>query len=344
MAMNINTKLGVAVGILIALGGVAGVRIVAQGDDSRAHSFEEKTADLPTIQQGDLEVQAADRIAITVPAAAAEGGESAVEPIDVVLVKTDDAWALERPLAYPADRKRVDSLLSNLAKLKVMEQVDGSTDAYGANGLSDERARHVVVSNDGKAIVDVYVGDSGSRGQMMRVAGRDGVFAVSGYSKRAVELDANGWRDKAVLTFDPTTVTAVKLTNANGIFDFKKESGAWTGRAGRAGRRKATRPIPHFDPAKVTQLLGAFKGLKALGFGDGESLAAAGLEKPQATLTVSFGNGESRQILVGGVSTGSNHWAKTGAGPQIFNIGAVAASWATAGPQKFAKPEPATKP
>ena len=61
MAVNINTKLGVAVGILFALGIVVGVRIVARDDASRAHSFQEKTANLPTIQLGDLDVQAADR-------------------------------------------------------------------------------------------------------------------------------------------------------------------------------------------------------------------------------------------------------------------------------------------
>lgn len=339
MAVNINTKLGVAVGILFALGIVVGVRILARGDESRAHSFQEKTADLPTIQRGDLDVTAADRIAIRIPAPSGEGDAAST---DVVLVKNDDAWALERPIAYPADSKRVDGLLSSLAKLKVKEQVDGSTDSYAANGLGDDKAKHVVVSKDGKAIVDVYVGNGGSRGQMTRIAGRDGVFAVSGYSKHTVELDTKGWRDKTVMTFDPEDVTAVTLKNKNGVFEFKKEGAEWQGRT---GNRSATRPIPKFDSAKVPQLLGAFKGLNAVGFGDDETLAAAGLEPPEATLTLSFKDGASEQLLLGGVSTGTNHWAKASAGPQIFDIGAGPVGWATAGAKKFAKPDaPPKKP
>ncbi len=338
MAVNINTKLGVAVGILFALGIVVGVRIVARDDASRAHSFQEKTANLPTIQLGDLDVQAADRIAITIPA---PPGESDAASTDVVLVKKDDAWALEKPLAYPADSKRVDTLLSSLAKLKVKEQVDGSTDSYAANGLGDDKARHVVVSKDGKAIVDVYVGDGASRGQMTRIAGSDGVFAVSGYSKRAVEVDTKGWRDKTVMKFEPAQVTAVTLKNAHGVFEFKKAGAEWQGRT---GKRRATRPIPKFDSATVPRLLGAFKGLNAVGFGDDETAAAAGLEPPEATLTLSFKDGESEQLILGGVSTGTSHWAKTSAGLQIFDIGAGPVGWATAGAKKFAKPDASAKP
>lgn len=329
MAMNITTKLGVAVGILIALGVVVGVRISARDSQSRAHSVEEKSADLPAVQLGELGVQAADRVAITVP------GETG--PTEVVLVKKDDAWALESPVAYPADGQRVDSLLNNLAKLNVKERVDASADGYASHGLGDDEARHLVVSSAGTAIVDLYVGDGGSRGQMTRFSGRDGVYAVSGYSKQAVELDADAWRDKTVMTFDPAKVTKVQLNNENSKFAFTKAGDDWQGRMG-------SRSIPRFDPAKVTQLLNAFKGLKATGFGDGEILATAGLEKPNATLTFQLNDGSALELLVGGVSSGTNHWAKLASGPQIFDIGSAAVNWATADPSKFAKPKDSAKP
>jgi len=310
--MNITTKIGAAVSVLLALGVVVGVRVVARQNDHRAHSLEEKTSKLPALQIGEVDVQAADRVSIALP------GKDGGAATEVVLAKNGDAWVLEKPMSYPADGKRVDSLLSNLAKLKVTEKVSASAEAYVNHGLADDKARHVVVSNAGSPIVDVYVGDGGSRGTMTRVAGHDGVFAVSGYSKQAVELDANGWRDKGVLKFDPAKAVSATLKSEEGVFEFKKEGDSWTGRW---GPQRANRSIPDFDPAKVATLLNAFKALNAVGFDDQATEgkpAETGLDKPSASFTVELEGGATETLLLGSTSTGTNRWGKTPRAPKYL--------------------------
>ena len=83
-------------------------------------------------------------------------------------------------------------------------------------------------------------------------------------------------------------------------------------------------------------MLRALKGLSAEDFGDGKSPADTGLDKPEATVTVRLKDDEkSPELLVGGVSTGTNRWAKRGDDDTIYQITSFASDWATADSAKF---------
>ena len=60
-------------------------------------------------------------------------------------------------------------------------------------------------------------------------------------------------------------------------------------------------------------MLRAYKALNADDFGDGKSLADTGLDKPEATVTISLKDGAGTYtLLVGKTATGRNRWAKRG--------------------------------
>ena len=89
------------------------------------------------------------------------------------------------------------------------------------------------------------------------------------------------------------------------------------------------KPIARFDEEKVKDLLRAYKALVADDFGDNKQLADTGLDKPAGTVTIHLkDDAKTFLLLVGGVSSGANHWAKRSDGDVIYQIGNSAAEWA----------------
>lgn len=325
--MRMNAKLSTAAGLLGVAAAAVAFQFSSEQSDAQAHSHERRVALLPPLVTEGADVQAADRIVIT-------GGARAAEAADVVLVKDGAAWALEKPVQYRADAEAVEGLVKTLSALKLKERVSGSPDTYAGFGLSDDAGRHIVVSASGTPILDVVVGDGGKRGRMLRVGGREGVFAASGYSEETVEKSATGWRDKTIFELDPEEVQAITIRNESGVIELSKEEDSW---AGRRGRTRPSRAISDFDGGTVADLLGAYRRVSAAGFGDRETLEAAGLEPPVASIRLT--TKEAAYALdIGDVSTGTNRWAKVGDERQIFDVSSAISDWATADASAFREP------
>ena len=76
-----------------------------------------------------------------------------------------------------------------------------------------------------------------------------------------------------------------------------------------------------------------------------KSAAEAGLAPPEATISVSLKDGAGTYtLLVGGVSTGTSHFAEKEGDPTIVTVGANASGWALADQAKFAKTADAGAP
>ncbi len=59
--------------------------------------------------------------------------------------------------------------------------------------------------------VDVYFGKSGSRGQMARVAGKDGVYVARGYSSYLYTREVKNWRETSILKFEDANAIQVEV-------------------------------------------------------------------------------------------------------------------------------------
>jgi hypothetical protein len=237
-------------------------------------------------------------------------------------------------VAAKANASNVKSMLDNLSKLSLSEAVATGTDEYERWGVSDQKALHVSFFKGADSVLDVYFGENGSRGQMVRLAKQDGVFAIKGFSKWLYERDASGWRDKTMFKFEDKDAVKVTVENTNGVFSFEKAGESWTGKHG--AKAAAQKPIDKFQSSKVDDLLRAYKSLNAMDFGDGKQPADVGLATPQATVTVELRGGTGHHVLkVGGVAEGSNRWAMTNGSDQIYTISSWSADWATANVAKF---------
>jgi hypothetical protein len=318
--MDTQKKLYVALGLAVALGGGLYLQNRSNDRDAVAHSLQGRVANLPKIEITEEQTKTIDRIEIT------QHKDSKSESI--VLSKAgEESWQLSEPLTAPANANNVKSLLDNLPKLRVAEEITSSPDDYVKWGLADDKALHAVFKKGEEIVFEGYFGDSGSRGQMTRLPGKDGVYSLKGYSKWLYDRDVKGWRDRSIFKFEDEDVSKVTVENENGSFVFEKSGEAWVSKG---------KAIPDFKSNKVDDLVRAYKVLSAVDFGDGKSLEETGLDKPVATVTIELTGGSGKHVLaVGQNAEGSNRWVKSNSKEQIFSISSWAADWATAKPEKF---------
>ena len=285
-------------------------------------------AELPTVSAPDD----VDKISIT----NGDKGEVILQKVPDPTGTASDAgaptkWVLTKPVEVDANQQTATDLLANLKSLKVESRVNLKLDddVRKEKQLDPVHAVHVVAWKGSDKKLDELFGKSGAAGELVVVSDKpDAVWAAKGYSSYLYTKEAKDFRKKDILHFEEANASAVKIANTHGTFAFTKGD-KWAGSVG-------GHPIPRFDADKVKDMLRAFKSLNAEDFGDGKSLAETALDKPEAKVTFHLKNGPSTTaLLVGSVSTGTNHWAKRGDDDTIYQITSFASDWATADAAKF---------
>src|SRR6478735_1692831 len=333
MALSTENKLYISLGVLAVLGGAFALQSKKEKEEAASYTLSGQAAALPKIELSEDDIKKIDKITLSKPAAGDAGAG-----VDVELTKTGEDWKITKPIEANANQANVKSLLDNLKSLKATELIDGTKASYSKFGVSDDKALHAVFSKDNGGALDLYFGDSGGRGQMTRVAGKDGVYASKGYSSFLYSRDVKGWRDMAILKFEDPDVTNVTIDNANGSFAFVYDKGKTTKNEFKKGKDGAAEPIKNYDESKLVDLLRAYKALNADNFADkGKTEADVGLDKPVATLQFTLKDGAKRQVRVGATSEGSSHWVKVTGSDEIWSISSWAVEWATADAKKFQK-------
>lgn len=329
--MSTDKKLYVAVGVLVLLGGALYLQKQKETKEAATYTAEHRAAELPKLEISEEETKKVDKITITQPPGDAGKAKS------VTLVKQGDKWKLTEPKEAEANQTNVTSLLSNLKSLKVVEQISPGADLYEKYELTDDKALHAVFFQGDKKLADLHFGQSGSRGQMTRITGQDGVYAVKGYSSYLYGREIKDWRDRTVFKFDDAKVKTVQITNEHGTFDFAKDGDKWSGKFKKA-KAAAGGAIKNFDDSKVADMLRTYKALNADAFDeDGKKPADVGLESPLAIVTITLDDGAKRILKLGSNAEGSSRWAMKEGESELVSIGSFAADWAFAEQEKFQK-------
>jgi hypothetical protein len=333
MAMTSEHKLYAAVGVLVLLGGVYYLQSKEQKADAASHSYGELNKNLPKLAISDDDIKKIDKVVLTKPKS--DDAKKKDEALEHVLVKAGEEWNVEKPVKALANKANVESLLKNLKSLEIKELLSKKAEDFGTYDVTDEKALHAVFYKGKEVAYEFWFGRKGGIGQITRIKGHEGAYAVDGYSGYLYEKDTKGWRDLKIFEFDEKKAKSIDLSNENGIFAFSKDGEEWKSKHQKSKTQPAT-AIKEFEAKKVDDLLRAFKGLNANGFGDGKSLADVGLEEPLATLTITLDDGAKRELFVGSTGEGSSRWVKT-AGKEIYSISSWAGDWTTAAPEKFQK-------
>jgi hypothetical protein len=240
-------------------------------------------------------------------------------------------WQLTKPLTASANQQTVKDLVANLKDLKADSQVNLKLDddVRKDKQLDASHGVHVIAWKGGDKKIDETFGKSGPAGQLVILADKpDVVFAAKGYSSYLYTKEPKDYRDKELFKFDDANAAQVTIVNTHGTLSFTKGD-KWVGTADKSA-------IAKFSEDKVKDMLKAYKSLNADDFGDGKSLADTGLDKPEATVSITLKDGAGKyDLLVGKTSTGANRWAKRADSDQIVQITNYAAEWATSDQSKY---------
>lgn len=313
--MNRSTQIWVGV---VVLAGLAGLVVMKAKEDQKIGTAETSSADLP-----EMKVEDVDKITV-------QNGEKP----EVVLEKKGEDWHLTKPVEAKANQEAIKSIVANLKDLKAKEVIVSKADENQKKeyDLLGSKAVHVTAWKGGDKKLDATFGKSGGRGQLGTVAGKEGIYSVSGYSPYLYTREVKGFRDTEIFRFDDQNVNGLVIENKSGTLSFTKDGDKW------AGTHKG-QPIARFDEDKVKDALRVFKSLNADDFGDGKTPAEVGLAEPEAKVTIQLKDGAGKYVLkVGAVSTGTNRWATKESSDLVYSILSYQADWALAEPTKFQKP------
>ena len=335
--MKTEYRIYLALGILAALGIGLYMSGQSQKKEATARAVVASSADLPPVGVPKDDVEKVTKVEIK----NADKGE-------VVLEKKGDAWELVKPVAAKANAANVKSLVENLKELKLKETIDRGTGTYAQYDLTDEKAVHVVAYKGADKAVDLFFGKSGSRGQMVRMGGKEGVYVAGGYSSYLYTRETKNWRETSILKFEDANAVQVEVENKNGKFSFSKNDDKWSSsfmprdKEGKLDKGDKDKKWDKFDDAKIKDLLRAYKSLSAEDFADDK--ADTGLDdavKNGGVVLIKLkDNGGDFTIKVGKTQKGSSRFARKDGGDVTYVLSSWSADWAVAERSKFEKSDP----
>ena len=204
---------------------------------------------------------------------------------DVVLTRANGGWQIEEPGPYPAISRSVQNLLTAMGELRVMSFVsdDPSVD-LAPYGLDSPRLS-VDVSFGPDDETRLLVGDQSDKGDVyVKIADIPSVYAVGDWNYSDLNMSGSDFRDKTILTFAETDVTAVEVApkDSESFVLVRDEAGTWS-----IGDQEAIDYV-------VDDMLGELSRLHGYEIVTDEVEGASeyGLTEPILTLTVQGKNDE----------------------------------------------------
>lgn len=217
------------------------------------------------------------------------------------LERSDAAWALAEPVAFPADSLTADGLASTLADF-TSEAVFAEPEDAASYGLDVEPA---VRFEAGDASYALFLGDKTPVGgnTYVRRSDDERVFAVSSWRVSALSKPLLDLRDRRVLDFDADSVTALRASWPGGAVALERTDDGW----------QLVEPLSaRADAIEVEGLLSTLQFLRADGFEDAPgSDSETGLDAPAFTAELVRGDGdEPVRVAIGSSRDGVSRLAR----------------------------------
>ncbi len=249
---------------------------------------------------------------------------------DLTLTRTDDGWRL-RPGDYPADTAQVEQILKTVANLSVTALVS-ETQSYARYDLDAERRIEIRAYSNDRLVRQFTVGKAASTFRHTHVLlGEDkNVYHAAGSFRWEFDKAVDELRDKTVLTFDRSAVTAIELTAEGEQLVIAIESPAPEADTAEnpALEGDQTKSPPEarwvtaagetIEATDVHQLLSALSPLKCRAFLD-EAPQTIG-DDPQYRLELKGLESKTLEIFSPAAETGSDFSARSSDSPYAFKL------------------------
>ena len=151
------------------------------------------------------------------------------------LKKTADGWeAVQGDMTVKAGEQNIQSILSQLAHLKVQRVVTKDASKYPEYEITDEQASRVVVYEGKKEVANLLVGgfrfDQAARSasSFLKANGKPEVYIMDGFLSMSLKARFDQFRDKKLVKANADDLTSVAWSNnANQKQVITKEEGIW---------------------------------------------------------------------------------------------------------------------
>lgn len=213
----------------------------------------------------------------------------------ITFTKTGATWKVTEPLAAAAESGELEALVADLGNLRVATWVAEKTGDLKPFGLDAPEAKWSLFDGD-KPVLVLLVGRKTPDGQA-HVATESGELVGLLPAPLTNRVLAE-YRQRRPWEVDAAQVETVTVTLPGGRFTFRKAGTDWT---------DADQPGEPPDPAAVNELVGTLGGLRVDRYAADHNAALPlfGLDKPEATISVSERNGTPRVLEIGAVVGGS---------------------------------------
>ncbi|HKW28434.1 MAG TPA: DUF4340 domain-containing protein, partial [Verrucomicrobiae bacterium] len=179
--------------------------------------------------------------------------------------RTNGAWRLTRPIAYPAQSAAVETLLAALQKLTPAIRISAGElrEQRGAEadyGFETPSVSLVVEAGDQRW--QLLVGNKTAPGDQvfLRVVGTDGAFVTDADWLKFLPHSANDWRDTALLDFNGNAPDWIVLTNGTKVIELHRNTTnhLWQMTrplVARANSSRITEALQRLQTARVSQFV-----------------------------------------------------------------------------------------
>ncbi|MGC9982563.1 MAG: DUF4340 domain-containing protein [Polyangia bacterium] len=240
--------------------------------------------------------------------------------VTTVMKKQGDGYQIVKPVDYPADKDGAKAAFEGIEKLEFNDIISDQKSRHNEFEVGEGSLRVVVKKGD-KLLADLHVGKTANDENMVRIEGKDDVWATTGFFRHQLDKDTPAWRDKHIARFEDKEADKIEIaTNAHGRIVVTRPAPTDAGAAPEWRAVESSVKVELFDKRAATDLVTAFSTLLAFEFADNVKPEETGLDSPENTITVSLRNGKQYQLLVGKHKADGNTYVKMADKPQVFVI------------------------
>ncbi|HEY5346440.1 MAG TPA: DUF4340 domain-containing protein [Verrucomicrobiae bacterium] len=184
--------------------------------------------------------------------------------LEIDVVRTNHAWQLQKPIAYPAQAAAIESLADALEKLVPATRLTAAEISSHKNTDADfgfENPQYSLVIVAGEQRWQLLVGKKTAPGDQVfiRVVGLDGAFVTDAGWLQLLPRSMNEWRDKALVDVGGATDWLV-ITNGAKAMEFRRDPTNQLWRmirplAARADGARITAALQQLQAGRVAQFV-----------------------------------------------------------------------------------------
>lgn len=240
---------------------------------------------------------------------------------DTIIKKDGDKYTLSKPVTFPADKDAAKAAFDVVEKLEFGNLISDQKSKQGELEVGDSSLR-VKIRKGETVLADLRLGKVTSDQVLVRLEGKDEIWAMKGVSKYQWDKDTTAWRDKHITTFEEKEATKIEVVSkTRGRMVLSRPEPSDAGPPPEWRIVESSVKVEPFDKSAATDLSSGFASLTAEDFADSAKPEETGLEAPENTVTVTLRNGKEYKALFGLKKKDKEDiYMKLADNPQVFVI------------------------